>query len=206
MERYTKKDIPKLEKLKREFGRLIKAYSSFYSRSNRKPTRLLSEYGEVTAQLKLLKKFDIKLPGGQSKADLTIINRKNGIEKNIEVKTSSYKKEDYGEGWGAALNIKKCKKHPNKRDFCYFDYLIFIALDKRKFSPKFYIFTREEIERKKKHLRNKSKRFKKSTHRLCIPKILNENGKKFITEFDKGLYKNKKYLGRWDKIKAQRRP
>ena len=64
----------------------------------------------------------------------------------------------------------------------------------------YYIFTKEEIERNKKYLRNRSKRFKASTHRLLISKIPNKDIT--ISNFELNLYKNKKYLNRWDKLKC----
>lgn len=205
MDKLQRKDIKNLDRLKNQFTKLIENYYRFYTK--RAPTRLLSEYGEVIVQLRMLKRFDIDLPKGQSKADLTIINRKTKEKRDIEIKTSSYKKEEHGKGWGVALNIKKCTEHPKKYtiykkekkygDFCYFDYLIFIALDKTK--PSFYIFKRKEIEKHKKELKNCSKRFKASTHRLWIPQKPKDKNK--LSKFELGLCKNKKYLNKWSKIK-----
>lgn len=192
---YCLKDFKKVEIVKKNFEKLIKSYTSFY-KNNRKPTRLLSEYGEILVQEHLIKDFDIEIPGGQTKYDLSIINKKTKTRKYVEVKTSSYKNEqEYGNGWGNALNWKKCKEHGVK-DFCYFDYLVFVAIKEKSLDSEFYIFDTQDIEKNKKFLINKSSRFTKSSHRIWIPsKPYNE-----ARAFDKSLFHNKNYFKRWDKI------
>ena len=114
-------------------------------------------YGELLVWRELKKRFsnyEVAFGSGQSKAD--IIFKKDGKKVNIEVKTSRLKEEWHGLGYGYALNIKKCKKHPKafynhpKRgrvqgDFCYFDYLVAVFLSDDLREKRFYIFPRELV-------------------------------------------------------------
>ena len=97
-------------------------------------------FGEVLVWRELKKHlpdYEVEFGSGQSKADIVLWKDKKRI--NVEVKTSRLKEEWHGLGYGYALNIKKCKKHPDafydhpKRsrvqgDFCYFDYLVAVLL------------------------------------------------------------------------------
>ena len=197
---YTKDDINNLKALIEHFKTLLINYLNFYKEINKKPTKLISEYGELLAQYKLLEEnFHISVLGGQSKADLVIIYEENNKKDYIEVKTSTLKEEENGIGWGAALNKKDCNKH-NEKDFCYFDYLIFITLNEG-FIPNFYIFTNKEIISHESDLLNKSKHYKKSTNRIWIPIKPNPNNN--FSRFELSLYKNQDFLERWDKIKSK---
>lgn len=131
----------------------------------------------------------------------------------IEVKTSNYKSEDYGTGWGFALNVNKCKKkghdvfiHTNrgklKGDFCYFDYLICVILpiNFNKFEPNFLIFSRAYLEEHKEEMENKSKRFSYAPYRILLP--IKERDPNLISNFDRYLMKNRDKFGNWDILKC----
>lgn len=131
------------------------------------PTDLLSTFGELKVFLELKKLFPnskIRFKR-KARADIAIDSV------NIEIKTSNFKKEDYGEGYGFALHVKKCKQHPEasfdhpkrgkiRGDFCYFDYLICVAVNENDLkNPSFYIFSRDELNSIVPQIKNKSKRF-----------------------------------------------
>lgn len=146
-------------------------------------------YGELLVWKELKSRFgwrgyNVEFGSGQSKADIILI--KNNKKINVEVKTSRLKEEGYGYWFGAALNIKKCRKQGHEKrfyshskkgkvfgDFCYFDYLVFVAIDRSFLNPKFYIIPRSFIERYEKSLRNTHERFSSATHRI----ILSDNGR-----------------------------
>lgn len=177
------------------------------------PTELLSTYGELKVFLKLKELFptsDIRFKR-KAKADISLESV------NIEVKTSNLKQEDFGKGYGFALHVKKCKAHPNafiehpkrgkvRGDFCYFDYLICVAVDENDFNnPLFYIFTRDEINGLTDKIQNKSKRFWFSPYRILIPIDPDPKQKGILyNDFDLSLATDKsEYKNRWDKIKIQ---
>lgn len=172
-------------------------------------------YGELLVWKKLKSEFGwqgctINLGSGQSRADIVLT--KGGSRINIEVKTSRRKNEWYGSGYGAALNIKKCKVkehkkrfliHPKKGkvygDFCYFDYLVFIKLNKDLTHPRFYIFSQDYLYRNEANLRNTNERFSSATHRI----IFIEEKKKTpeINRLDLFYTKNHtNFLNKWKKI------
>jgi len=182
------------------------------------PTDLLSTFGELKVFLELKKQFpkcDIRFKR-KARADITIDSV------NIEVKTSNLKREEYGEGYGFALHVKKCNRHPKafvmhpkrgkiKGDLCYFDYLICVAVDERKLQdPVYYVFSRDELISVKDRIVNKSKRFWWAPYRILIPINPNREQKGIIyNEFDEKLAseaRNSKKIGefknRWDKIKV----
>ncbi|MFH2110806.1 MAG: hypothetical protein ABIJ47_06030 [Candidatus Bathyarchaeota archaeon] len=177
------------------------------------PTDLLSVYGELSAYLELRKRFpnsEIKFKR-KARADVEI----DGIK--IEIKTSNYKKEDYGEGYGFALHIKKCKQHPKAHykhprrgaiigDFCYFDYLVCVAVNENNIeNPVFYVFSKAEIEGISSEIENKSRRFWYSPYRILIPiKPDLKNKGVLYSDFDLEIANDKKkYKKRWDKIKTK---
>jgi len=170
-------------------------------------------YGELIAWEALEKNFghngyEIIFESGQSKADIVL--RKGNKKISIEVKTSRLKNEWYGSGYGYALNIKKCKVHPDKifihpkrgkisGDFCYFDYLVALLLSGDLREHKFYIFPRQFIEKHKEELRNKNKRFSSPTHRMIFIEDIKETDE--ITKFDRDLMDKKEdYKNAWDLI------
>ncbi len=174
---------------------------------------IIGFYGELLVWKELKshfgwKGYKIGFGSGQSKAD--IILKKNERQINVEVKTSRLKDEGLGWWYGVALNIKKCKDavhhrrsylHPKKGkvfgDFCYFDYLIFVALGENADKPKFYIIPRSFIEKHERLLRNDHKRFSSSTHRI----ILSNNKMPKVSAGQKMLiHKTKKFQNRWDRI------
>jgi hypothetical protein len=175
------------------------------------PTSLLSILGELLVFLELKNRFENSkiFSKRKARADISI----DSI--NIEVKTSNFKKEDYGEGYGFALHIKKCKKHPEayfihpKRgkitgDFCYLDYLVCVTLNESDLtSPSFYLFSREELNSYASQIENKSKRFWYAPYRILIP--INPHPKQkgvIYNNFDLMLAKDKtEFKNRWNKIK-----
>jgi hypothetical protein len=165
----------------------------------RLPPYLLAVYGEIVALIELKRrlgnKYEIKYKGGQSKFDIELISKENQRNKiSIDVKTSTYKNEFYGRGFGWALDKKKCKIH-RKEDFCYFNYLVLIGIDDKN-RMRFFIFSREET---KNVPPNTSKRFKKSSNRIVMAFEVN---RKNITGWDLNLMKNlDKYEDKWNKIK-----
>ena len=171
-------------------------------------------YGELLAWKELKSKFgwrgyNIGFGSGQSKA--YIVLKKNGQKINIEVKTSRFKREWYGDGYGYALNIKKCKNHPGidfkhpkkgivNGDFCYFDYLIAILLSDNLRKAEFYIFPQGFIYKNEKKLRNRNPRFSSATHRMIF--IKKERKSNEITSFDRKMKKMKsKFKNAWHLIK-----
>jgi len=176
------------------------------------PTDLLSTFGELKVFLELKKQFpkcEVRFKR-KARADISIDSV------NIEVKTSNLKKEEYGEGYGFALHVKKCKEHPEafvehprrgqiKGDFCYFNYLICVAVnDQYLENPIFYIFSRDELISVKDKIRNKSKRFWFSPYRILVPIKPNPEQKGIIyNDFDLKLASDdNEYKNRWDKIKC----
>jgi len=175
------------------------------------PTALLSVYGELIVFSELVKRFPNSniLFKRNARADIS-------VEKmNIEIKTSNFKKEEYGEGYGYALHLKKCKQHPKasfihpKRgeiigDFCYFDYLVCVAVNEHNINkPEFYVFSRNEIESNASEIVNRSKRFSHAAYRIIIP--INPDPKYkgvFYKDFDLKIAKDRMlYKNRWDKIR-----
>lgn len=181
----------------------------------RLPPGLAGMYGEILVFQKIQKIFKkkgyiAKYFSGQKGADLQMLISKDIL--NIEVKTSRLKEEGFGLWYGAALNIKKCTKlehqkvfysHPKKRkifgDFCYFDYLIFVALNEQ-YKPKFYVIPRTFIEKNKESLQNKHTRFLSATHRIIISNGAMPSLPDIKTQ--KSLIKRtEKFENRWDLIK-----
>lgn len=172
-------------------------------------------YGEILAWKKLNEifspeGFEVDFGSGQSKADIQLIKGRQTI--NVEIKTSRLKKEWFGEGYGFAINIKKCKAHPNASfahqhrgallgDFCYFDYLIAVSLLDDLSRYNFYIFPKSFLLKHEKELRNKNLRFNSSTHRIIF--AVKPEKTKELTSFDKKLMKeNKKYKNAWSLIRS----
>ena len=172
-------------------------------------------YGELLAWKELKSKFgwrgyDIEFGSGQSKADIVLT--KNGQRINIEVKTSRLKHEWYGEGYGYALNIKKCKnhlgekfKHPKKGmisgDFCYFDYLVAVLMSDDLLSYQFYVFPRNFILKHERELRNRNERFSSASHRMIFIEKTSDTNE--ITNLDKlFIREKKKYRNAWHLIKT----
>ena len=169
-------------------------------------------YGELLVWKELKSRFGwqgykISIGQGQTRADIKM--EKKGTPLNIEVKTSRLKKEWFGEGYGLAINIKRCKshkgiifEHPRKGkiegDFCYFDYLIAVLLSDDLKKKEFYIFPKSFFIDNEKELRNRNKRFSSATHRLVF--IKNENQSEEITEFDRNLAKNRNKYKNWEII------
>ncbi|TSD04105.1 MAG: hypothetical protein Greene071436_202, partial [Parcubacteria group bacterium Greene0714_36] len=112
----------------------------------------------------------------------------------------------------AALNIKNCRDvehanrycpHPKRGkvfgDFCYFDHVVFVALDERFSKPRFYIIPQCFVERHEKALRNTHKWFSSGTHRL----ILSNNGEmpKMPADQRKLIHKTEEFEDKWSAIK-----
>ncbi|KKU52426.1 MAG: hypothetical protein A3A28_01025 [Candidatus Sungbacteria bacterium RIFCSPLOWO2_01_FULL_47_32] len=173
-------------------------------------------YGELLAWKQLRTFFGKRKQGynvafgvGASKADIVL--HKGNRKVNIEVKTSRLKKEQPGMVYGFAINIKKCKLHPNasyihpkkgkiKGDFHYFDYLLIVTLSEDLNNPKFYILPRTFLEKNEHSIRNRSKRFSSGSHRVIF--IEKEKDPEEITRFDRNLTRNKKkYQNAWHLIK-----
>lgn len=177
------------------------------------PPGLAGMYGEVLVWKELerifkRKGFKVEFGSGSSKADIVLIKGKRKI--NIEIKTSRLKQESPGILYGFAINIKKCKSHPEKifvhptrgkirGDFCYFHFIVAVSL-LNNLKASFYIFPREFIIKHEKQLRNRSRRFKSATHRILF--IEKENKSKEITNFDRKMKKLKnRYKNAWQLIK-----
>lgn len=178
------------------------------------PPGLAGMYGEFLVFEKLNKMFTkkgytVQYFSGQKGADIQLINGKRKIF--IEVKTSRLKDEGYGLWYGAALNIKNCRDirhskrlcpHPKRGkvfgDFCYFDYLIFVALDDRFARPQFYVIPRDFLEKHEQELRNTHKRFSSGTHRI----ILSNNGTmpKMSIDQRKLIRETERFRDQWDAV------
>lgn len=177
------------------------------------PPGLAGMYGEILAFKKLQEifrenRFSVKFFSGQKGADIQLLN---GDEKiNIEIKTSRLKEEGFGKYYAAALNIKKCPgkrhnsfyQHPTRGkiigDFCYFDYVIFVALSENFLKTKFYIIPRSFIEKNEIALRNTNRRFSSATHRIII-----SDGKQMpnLSSEQKKLIKTTEFfIDKWNKI------
>jgi hypothetical protein len=166
-------------------------------------------YGEILV-LKELKRhfekqgFNVGFGSGQTKADFILrdkIGERSPIR--IEVKSSTLKNEGFGDLYGFAINPKECKNHKNKKDFCYFDYLITVPLQKNSKKQKFYIFSKDFIEKKKKNLINRHRRFGSIAYRIILlPKNYNYNrSNTIISQFDIRLSRNKKkYENVWSSL------
>ena len=190
---------------------ILKLKKDFAATAMKLPPGLAGIYGELLSYQTLKRKleprnFKVRLFAGQKGADIQAV--KDGKMHDIEVKTSRLKDEGYGLWYGAALNIKKCKikkhakrflQHPTRGrvfgDFCYFDHLIFVALDESFGKPRFYVIPREFIEANEKLLRNTHRRFSSATHRILI-----SNGKmpRMSNEQKKLIRQTEKFLNRWD--------
>jgi Holliday junction resolvase-like predicted endonuclease len=168
---------------------------------------MLGKYGELKAatMLEQIPNTKVEYRSGQSKNDIDLIRNHQRLL-HIEVKTSTYKKEFYGEGYGFALHIKKCHKHPGaifkhrKRgylqgDLCYFDFLICACLSAN-LRLKYYIFSRKELEQNLEYIVNESTQYSNSPYRIIIPI---EPRFKRIKSFDRRIHDHPKdYENRWD--------
>lgn len=177
------------------------------------PPGLAGLYGEFLAFKKIQDEFGkknvVNFGSGQKGADIQILGNRRRM--NIEVKTSRLKDEDYGMWYGAALNVKKCKKHdlthdhPKrgkvKGDFCYFDVVVFVALADDFTEAKYYVIPRSFIEKNEIDLRNTHKRFSSATHRIII-----SDGKKMprmSLSILRTIKKTEKFENRWDLIACE---
>lgn len=202
----------------RKAGRFQKAVDSianlkanFDTLGLKLPPMMFGKYGELKARIELEEKIpdvEVEYKSGQSKNDINLV-RSHKKPVRIEVKTSRFKKESYGEGYGFALHIKKCTEHPkayfwHKRrrrrlegDLCYFNFLICVCLSED-LQPKYYIFPRKELEQNLEDIKNESVRFSHSPYRIIIPvkpKLQN------LKPFDKKVYDHpENYVNRWDTI------
>lgn len=193
---------------------ILKLKRDLESQKMNLPPGLAGMYGELLAFQKLQQvmkreKMKISYFSGQKGADIQVENGKDKI--NIEVKTSRLKDEGFGWWYGAALNIKKCNKqkhadkcyvHPKRGkilgDFCYFDYLIFVALDKNLTKPKFFVIPRSFIEKYHKLLRNTHARFSSATHRIILS---NGRGMPRMADAQKKLIRQtEQFRNRWEII------
>lgn len=169
-------------------------------------------YGELLAWRELKRRFskrgyDVEFRGRQSKADVVL--HKGGKSIKIEVKSSRYKiNETWGTGYSYAMGAKRCRIHPKRqhgpggmgRDFCYFDYLLAVLLSRDLKHREFYVFPRKIIEGHEKEFRNKSPRFKASSHRMLFIDVPTRS--KEVSKFDRWLMKNKsKFRNNWKLIK-----
>lgn len=193
---------------------ILKLKKDLEAQGLRLPPGLAGMYGEILAYEKLEKHFSKKgvetvYFSGQKGADIQL--RKKGKVINIEVKTSRLKKENPGVLYGFAINIKKCRhhsgtfNHPTRGkingDFCYFDYLLAVAMPDNFKNAKLYVFPRAYIREHEKTLRNRSKQFSSVTHRLIF--VEDERpGNTEITKFDRDLTKRRrKFKDAWNLIK-----
>lgn len=200
--KYIKRAIQDIEKLDSDLRYLEK----------RATPDIVGFYGELLVWKELGSRFGwqgykIGIGHGQTRADIKM--EKDGASLNIEVKTSRLKKEWFDEGYGFAVNIKKCRihkgiifEHPKKGkiygDFCYFDYLIAVLLSDDLKKKEFCIFPRKFFVDNEKDLKNRNKRFSSATHRLVF--IKRENQSQEITKFDRNLAKNKDKYKSWNII------
>jgi len=205
---FTEMDVQQAICLIRDLGYVLKKIKGgLFS------TDLLSTLGELKVFLELKRQFpDSEISfKGKARADILV----DGV--NIEVKTSNLKREDYGVGYGFALHVKKCRRHPQARiehtrrgpitgDLCYLDYLICVAIDEKNLeNPTYYIFSREELNNNAPKLVNKSKRFWWALYRILIPvePYLIQKGILY-NDFYLQLAKDRdKFKDRWDKIEMK---
>ncbi len=163
---------------------ILKLKTDLEEQGMKLPPGLAGMYGEILAFQKMQEvfgktKFAVNFFAGQKGADIQLVNGREKI--NVEVKTSRLKEEGFGMWYGAALNIKRCRSgkhadvgydHPRRGkvngDFCYFDYLVFVALSEDLADAKFYVIPRNFIEKNEKLLRNTHARFSSATHRIII--------------------------------------
>lgn len=162
---------------------ILKLKGDLESQGMKLPPGLAGMYGEILAFRKMQEvlagtKLSVEFFSGQKGADIQLTNEREKI--NVEVKTSRLKEEGFGMWYGAALNIKKCRSgkhdsvynHPKKGevrgDFCYFDYVVFVALVEDLSTAKYYVIPRSFIEENEELLRNTHARFSSATHRIII--------------------------------------
>jgi hypothetical protein len=178
------------------------------------PPSLAGIYGEVLVYQEMKKHFEpkgykVEFSSGQTRADIQLVKDRKVI--NVEVKTSRLKEEWFGVGYGFAINIKPCKTHTSAfynhsnrgklpGDFCYFDYIVLVTLSKDLEQFKFYIFPKAFLIKNELHIRNRSARFNRGTHRMIFAEKPLPTSE--ITPFDKKLMKNRnKYASAWKMIK-----
>ena len=121
---------------------ILKLKKDFETAGLKLPPGLAGIYGELLVFEKLRDLLGADAiqydPGQTRRADMRI--EKNGKKVSLEVKTSRLKDEGFGWWYGAALDIKRCRRHPNatfnhrkkgavQGDFCYFDFVVFVKLD-----------------------------------------------------------------------------
>lgn len=163
---------------------ILKLKTDLEAQGMKLPPGLAGMYGEILAFQKMQEVFGrtkvkVNFFAGQKGADIQLVNGHNKI--NVEVKTSRLKEEGFGMWYGAALNIKRCRSgthedvgyvHPKRGkvngDFCYFDYLVFVALSEDLSDARFYVIPRKFIEENEEMLRNTHTRFSSATHRIII--------------------------------------
>lgn len=162
---------------------ILKLKGDLESQGMKLTPSLAGMYGEILAFQKIQEiitgtKLSIEFFSGQKGADIQLTDGREKI--NVEIKTSRLKEEGFGMWYGAALNIKKCRSgkhdnvynHPKKGevrgDFCYFDYVVFVALADDFSDAKYYVIPRSFIEENDVLFRNTDKRFSSATHRIII--------------------------------------
>ncbi len=193
-------------------GDILRLKNDFIAEGIKLPPGLAGMYGELLAFKKMREIFlssgaEVKYFSGQKGADTQV--SKNGKKIAVEIKTSRLKDEGYGYWYGAALNVKKCRNghsdatfNHRKRgviqgDFCYFDFVIFVALDDD-FEEKFYIIPRSFIEQNKELFINNHKRFISPSHRILV-----SDGKGMPTleeRYHPIIKATEAYKDRWDLI------
>jgi hypothetical protein len=192
---------------------ILSLKKSFEYETGKAPPALTGWYGEILAFEKLSKeigsRFNVNLLSGQKDADIELIDKNTGKPLKIEVKTSLRKEEGHGCWFGAALNVKKCKIHnevhdhfrrgPVHGDFCYFNYLVFVAMENDFSNERFYVIPRNFIEENKQELRNTHSRFANATHRIVIS-AQKEQLTKLNTPQLEAIAKTEQFLNRWDLI------
>ncbi len=180
------------------------------------PPGLAGMFGEILVFSKLRdvlsgSPFVVNYYSGQKGADIQLVSGHNKI--NIEIKTSRLKDEGFGWWYGAALNIKNCPKkhdavyvHPKKGeihgDFCYFDYIVFVALPDDFSEARFYVIPRVFVESNERLLRNTHKRFLSSSHRIIISS--GERMPDMDAEQLDLVMETEKYRDRWELISGSR--
>jgi hypothetical protein len=197
----------------RILSQILKLKNELEVQGERLPPGLAGMYGEILAYRKLKeifgKRFSINFFSGQKGADVQLVNGTRRL--NLEIKTSRLKEEGFGKWYGAALNVKKCKHHQHMHkhltrgkiegDFCYFDFVVFVALSKTFSTCRYYIIPRRFIDENEELLRNTHKRFSRSTHRIII-----SNGKKMpnMPPRQRGLIKKTEaFRNRWDLVRSE---